>query len=80
MDTLASLAGLALAILPPILIAAGIRALGGTDDPADTLPGFFAPLVAAPLDSPSRSHPVVREDEMVRWQLDGLGHATPASA
>jgi hypothetical protein len=80
MDTLASLAGLALAIVPPIVIGLGIRALGGTDDPADTLPGFFAPLVGPSLDSPARSHPIVREEEMVRWRLDGLGYASPAPA
>jgi hypothetical protein len=80
MDTFTSLAGLALAIFPSLGIAAAIRALADNDDPASTLPGFLAPLVAPATGDGLRSRPLVREEEPVRWRVDLLRPATPASA
>ena len=75
MDTLLAAANFAIIILPPLAIGLAIRAVAGSDDVPDSLPGFLKPIVAsAPWDETRR--PVVREEEPVRWNLAPLGPAT----
>ena len=74
MDTLLAAANFALLILPPIAVGLAIRAIAGSDDVPDSLPGFLSPIVAsAPWDDRG---PGVREEEPVRWNVAPLSPAT----
>jgi hypothetical protein len=80
MDTLISVAGLALALLVSIGIGAAIGALAGTEDAPTTLASIFAPIVTMAPTGTAPTRPVVREEEPVRWRFDPIEHANPAAA
>jgi hypothetical protein len=78
MDTFITLTSLAVVILVPLGIVAGIRALAGGDDKPTDLATFLAPVAGAVLRLPTPSHPAIREDEPVRWNFGAVDFATPA--
>jgi hypothetical protein len=80
MDTLLSLAGLALALLVAVGIGAAIRALAGTEDAPTNLAAIFAPVVALPPTEARPTGPAVREDEPVRWRFGPTDQTRPAAA
>jgi len=79
MDTLTTLAGLALVLLVPIGIGALIRALGGLDGPT-SLAGLFEPVAMSMLRDPAGTRPVVREDEPARWNFGSIEPTASAAA
>jgi hypothetical protein len=80
MDTLLSLASLALALLVAVGIGAVIRILAGTEDAPTTLAAIFAPVVALPPTETRPTAPAVREDEPVRWRFGPTDQTHPAAA
>lgn len=79
MDTLTTLAGLALVLIVPIGISAWIRELGGLDGPT-SLAGLFEPVALSMLRDPAGERPVVREDEPIRWRFGPIDPTASAAA
>ena len=78
MDTFITLTNLAVVILVPLGIVAGIRVLAGSDDKSTELAMFLAPVAGAVLRHPTPSRPAIREDEPVRWNFGAVDFASPA--
>ena len=79
MDTLTTLASLALVLIVPIGISAWIRSLGGLDGPT-SISGLFEPVAMSMLRDPSGTRPVVREDEPVRYRFGPIDPTASAAA
>jgi hypothetical protein len=79
MDTLITLAGLALAILISLGVGTTIRFLAGADVQTD-LAAHFAPLVGSAHRDVATTRAVVREDEPVRWRFEAPRQATASAA
>jgi hypothetical protein len=79
MDTLTTLASLALVVIIPIAISVWIRRLGGLDGPT-SLAGLLEPVAKSMLRDPSETRPIVREGEPVRWRFGPTDPTAAAAA